>query len=96
LRTLLETLARGLVNEPSRVRVHEHVELLQPIEHLQLERAIVLGQPKFVRAQRQASDKTILKTGPRFRRRIELCGRFKLRAKTRELGLTRAVSRPAG
>jgi predicted RNA-binding protein YlqC (UPF0109 family) len=26
LRTLLETLARGLVSEPSRVRVHEHVE----------------------------------------------------------------------
>jgi uncharacterized protein len=26
LRTLLETLARGLVNEPSRVRVHEHEE----------------------------------------------------------------------
>jgi len=26
LRTLLETLARGLVNEPSSVRVHEHEE----------------------------------------------------------------------
>ena len=26
MKTLLETLARGLVNEPSRVRVHEHVE----------------------------------------------------------------------
>jgi predicted RNA-binding protein YlqC (UPF0109 family) len=26
LKTLLETLARGLVSEPSRVRVHEHEE----------------------------------------------------------------------
>ena len=26
MKVLLETLARGLVSEPSRVRVHEHVE----------------------------------------------------------------------
>jgi uncharacterized protein len=35
LRTLLETLARGLVNEPSRVRVHEHEE--EGVVYLDLE-----------------------------------------------------------
>jgi predicted RNA-binding protein YlqC (UPF0109 family) len=47
LRILLETLARGLVNEPSRVRVHEHEEdgvVYLDLEVARADRGRVIGR----------------------------------------------------
>lgn len=47
MRTLLETLARGLVNEPSRVRVHEHEEdgvVYLDVEVASADRGRVIGR----------------------------------------------------